>query len=304
MTLPVTARSQTGLKILTFNIWGGSLHNGAVLEDTVAVLRATGADIIGLQEVRPLGESASRRAGMGKQGTVTREIARALGFHCHDQIGRPALRRSNAVLSRFPITGATESGLGVRIDVSGRAITVFNLHLEDAPYQPYQLMRIPYDRSPFLTNSAEAVTAAVAARGAMIDRLERDLVGQESETIIITGDFNEPSFRDWTTRAAAIGRHPVAVDWPATRRIERLGFTDAFRSVFPDEIAKPGDTWAVRPGEPEHHDRIDFVFVRGPDLSVEAAAVVGEKAPEADLVITPWPSDHRAVLATLRFGAS
>ncbi len=301
MTLGDKHKSQTGLKILSFNIWGGGLHNGAALEDTVAVLRATGADIIGLQEVRPQATDKARRNTV-KPATLTHAIVCALGFNCHDQTGRPALRRNNAVLSRFPIMGATKSGLGVRIDVGGRMILLFNLHLEDAPYQPYQLMRIPYDGAPFLKTATEAVSAAKAARGDMIDRLERDLVGLDNETIIITGDFNEPSFHDWTTRAVAIGRHPVAVDWPATKRIEALGFTDAYRAVFPDETARPGDTWAVLQGDPEHHDRIDFIFTRGPDLVVTSAAVVGEKAPEADLVITPWPSDHRAVLVTLRQG--
>ena len=32
---------------------------------------------------------------------------------------------------------------------------------------------------------------------------------------------------------------------------------------------------------------------------VESAAIVGESAPEADVVVTPWPSDHRAVAATV-----
>jgi exodeoxyribonuclease III len=290
--------SRPVLKVLTLNIWGGGLHNGAVLEDTVAVLRATSADIIGLQEVRLQSGGEARRAGAGKPATLAPAIARALGFHCHDQAGR----RANAVLSRFPITGATKGGLGVRIDYGGRAITLFNLHLEDAPYQPYQLMRIPYDGSPFLTTAAEAVASATAARGSMIDRLERDLAGLDNEPVIITGDFNEPSCRDWTIRAVAIGRHPLPVAWPATQRIEALGFTDVWRAAYPDETARPGDTWAVLPGEPEHHDRIDFIFVRGPGLGVASAAVVGENAPEADLVITPWPSDHRAVLATVRLG--
>jgi hypothetical protein len=29
--------------------------------------------------------------------------------------------------------------------------------------------------------------------------------------------------------------------------------------------------------------------------------IVGEKTPDADLAVTPWPSDHRAVAATVRF---
>ena len=57
-----------------------------------------------------------------------------------------------------------------------------------------------------------------------------------------------------------------------------------------------------KPSDPEdHHDRIDFIFVRGDSLVVEEAHVVGEKNPEADIVVVPWPSDHRAIVATVRF---
>ncbi len=31
------------------------------------------------------------------------------------------------------------------------------------------------------------------------------------------------------------------------------------------------------------------------------ADIIGEKGPEADIVVTPWPSDHRAVAAKVRF---
>jgi exodeoxyribonuclease-3 len=51
----------------------------------------------------------------------------------------------------------------------------------------------------------------------------------------------------------------------------------------------------------DHHDRIDFVLARGDELEVESASIVGEKKPEADVVVRPWPSDHRAVAATVRY---
>ncbi len=36
-------------------------------------------------------------------------------------------------------------------------------------------------------------------------------------------------------------------------------------------------------------------------LEVLSAGILGEKAPEADIVVTPWPSDHRATFAKVRF---
>ncbi len=79
---------------------------------------------------------------------------------------------------------------------------------------------------------------------------------------------------------------------------------DAYRAAHPDEVAHAGYTWEAIARPPDvavRHDRIDYVFARGAGLAVEQAQIVGEKAPEADVVVTPWPSDHRAVVATVRF---
>jgi exodeoxyribonuclease III len=301
---PRSVRSEKAtrdLTILTFNIWGAGLHEGKSLSETIAVLRATKADIIGLQEVTRHGHHEIDESGLESGLSLAQEIAQELGYFCHEQPCGADDHGINAILSLHPIKSTTHSQLGVILEIDGHELVVFNLHLEAAPYQPYQLTGIAYDGSPFLHTEAEAIAAATATRGSVLDALERELAEANDTPVVIMGDFNEPSFRDWSTRALAIGRHPLAVQWPATRRIEALGFRDAYRSIFPDEVMHPGHTWAVLPGEPEHHDRIDFIFMRGAGLSVVSASVVGEKTPEADLVVTPWPSDHRAVLAVARF---
>ncbi len=94
------------------------------------------------------------------------------------------------------------------------------------------------------------------------------------------------------------------MDWPTTRAIEDRGFVDTYREVWPDPLAKPAYTWTPS-GDPEdrfdHHDRIDFVLARGDDLEVLDAAIVGEGGPSTDIVVDPWPSDHRAAVAAVEF---
>jgi exodeoxyribonuclease III len=298
----LAAQADTSVKVLSFNIWGGGLQLGKPLDETVAVLRATGADVIGLQEVYRPTQVCVTESCADNNPSMACEIAMALAFYCHDQRRAVLLNGVNAVLSRYPITEATDSDLAVRINLGEQGVTVFNLHLADAPYQPYQLMRIAHGDDAFLETEAEAVAAASRARGAVLAQLERDLAHVGVGAVIITGDFNEPSFRDWTAQAAEAKRHPMAVAYPTTTRLKALGFTDSFRAVFPDEMRHPGFTWTTLPGPKDHFDRIDFIFAKGPGLQVETAAVVGEKSPEADIVITPWPSDHRAVLTTVRIG--
>ena len=47
-----------------------------------------------------------------------------------------------------------------------------------------------------------------------------------------------------------------------------------------------------------HHDRIDFVYFKGKGVKLNGAKIVGENKENADIVVSPYPSDHRAVIAT------
>ena len=81
----------------------------------------------------------------------------------------------------------------------------------------------------------------------------------------------------------------------------KAGFTDAWRAIYPDEMEKPGYTWtpAMKADDPKtHHDRIDFVYFKGNGLEVTEVKIVGENKENADIVVSPYPSDHRAVVAT------
>ena len=123
----------------------------------------------------------------------------------------------------------------------------------------------------------------------------------------LTGDFNSPSFRDWTK--ATVGTRPwldYPLRWPVSAAVEAAGFTDSFRAVHPNPVKTPGLTWPAHRtipgvdlflGEPK--DRIDFVFSRG--ARAIASTIVGEPgAPGTSATVAPWPSDHRLVVSTFR----
>lgn len=300
-----SARADSVLTVMTFNVWGGGANEGRSIADTAAVIRAAGADIVGIQETRPESPQCDADSCPPAGESIAAQLAAALGFHYHDQVATNGALWANAILSRYPIGAATPHDLGVAIDLGGRRVYAFNIHLTDYPYQPYQLLHIPYGDAAFLSTGADAERAAEAARGAGIRLLLEDLeAAAGADAAFVFGDFNEPSHRDWTQRAAAAGRVPVAVRFPSARAVEAQGFVDAWRSCHPDEMETPGYTWEAveRPAsEPVHHDRIDYVFARGPALIVERAQIYGEKSPAADVVLTPWPSDHRAVVATVRY---
>lgn len=300
------AAAETRLKVLSFNIWGGGANEGKGVEDTVAAIRASGADIVGLQETRVESDPCTAESCPAAGDSAAPAIARALGWdYSYDQTADNVALWANAVISRYPIGPASPNDLGVPIDVDGRTVWIFNIHHDDEPYQPYQLLNIEYGPAPFIKTEDEAIRYAQDTRGPAMDLLAQDMKSAEgAAAIFVTGDFNEPSALDWTEAAVAAGQQPVKVDWPTTRRLLDAGFTDTYRAVYPDPVAKPAYTWTPSYDEAatdDHPDRIDFVFAKGPGLKVAGAAIVGEDGPRSDIKVTPWPSDHRATLAEVEF---
>jgi endonuclease/exonuclease/phosphatase family metal-dependent hydrolase len=95
------------------------------------------------------------------------------------------------------------------------------------------------------------------------------------------------------------------VRWPATSALTALGLADAYRVVHPHEVRMRGLTWTptTAPHDPkDRHDRIDFVFAGGP-VRVASSQVIGESPAYAGIVVTPYPSDHRAVVAEIDVSA-
>ena len=279
---------------MSFNLWHGGDAGKQPLRQTLEVIRVARPDIVGLQDTGGL----EKVKGQGRPDHG-RQLAELMGWHYFDQGER------TGIMSRWPIVTNTPRRWGVEIrPPTGRRLWMFNAHLNHAPYQPYQLLNIPYADAPVIKTAAEAVDAARKARGGQVERLLGELkpVLSRGDTVFLTGDFNEPSHQDWTPRAAAAGKCPVAVVYPSTLAVTQAGLRDAYRVTFPDEVARPGRTWTpiTAPEDPkDRHDRIDFVFVGGTNINVRACEVAGEDLAAADLVVKPYPSDHRAVVATI-----
>jgi exonuclease III len=301
--LSVRPLSAETLTVMSFNIYGGGANDGKPIDETVAAIRAAGADIIGLQETRLEGETCTADNCPADGPSVGPAIAEALGFYYYEQEQQNVALWANGIASRYPIGAATPNDLGVAIDVNGTTVWLFNIHHDDEPYQPYQAVGIEYGPAPFTTDPAQLVEWANKTRGPAMDLLFADMAAAEGAIAFVTGDFNEPSLHDWTDATVAVGQQPVAVPWPTTERLIDAGFVDAYRAVWPDPVTRPAYTWTpmwTTEDDPEDkHDRIDFVFVRG--ATVTAAGIVGEDGPRSDIKVEPWPSDHRAVVATVAF---
>lgn len=265
----------TRLSVLTFNILRGGTDLGP-LENTIRVIRMTNADVVGLQEQHPNGKA----------------IAEALGFHCHIQ------GDSLAILSRYPIEDPTHHGVTIRL-CEKLKVAVLNIHFRPSPYGPYILRdHLAKNQNPTEAKLIDTIRDGHGQQLAALLRAAAPHLADGTPTFV-TGDFNEPSHLDWTAKAAAAGRNfGRKVEWPSSKALLAARLTDAYRAIHPDEVKHPGPTWTPRPGPDEVHDRIDLVYFAGKSTELLDARTVGESKANADVVITPWPTDHRAVLAT------
>jgi len=126
--------------------------------------------------------------------------------------------------------------------------------------------------------------------------------------VVVTGDFNTPSHRDWTEATAGLRDHVLPVEWPVTSLRRRpawwtcTGPSTLILSQRRVDLAaarpKAGSYNPGRSGRPA--DRIDMTFASA-DITAQSAEILGEQSADVtDIVVEPWPTDHRAVVSELR----
>lgn len=264
----------TQIKVMTFNIWiGGSVVD---FNKVIEAIKISGADVVGLQE---------------SDGNAAR-IATLLGW--------PFVNESLQIISKYPLIQPGDgAGLYTYVQIApGQVFAMSNIHLPSDPYGPYQIIEG--------MGLEEVLKSEVATRmptvNAFIPTWKRLL--KEKMPLVITGDFNSPSHLDWIE--STVGEriaNKFAVVWPESKAIEDLGMIDTYRVIFPDPKKVPGITWTLgypypRIAEDEAVDRIDFIWApKG--TKVKTSGIVGPTGgPDVTYGLTPYPSDHLAVVST------
>ena len=299
--------------VMSFNILQGGGHapkvgfpngafDGSRKDDIARVITACRADVVGVQE------------DDGSDG-----LLKELGRDWH---------RAGNVYAKHPLT---QIAGGVRVHLpNDRLFVIVNTHWwPTGGYGPSVVQKrlekgdVPQDLDKFETQILKATSGIARGPRGYLNLINRvkPLI-EAGEVVVVTGDFNEPSHQDWTQAAAERGMdrwvkntsgRPLRfkVAWAGSVALEKAGLSDAYRTRFPDEIKKPGNTWTPPypdglPGrQPYHHqvlDRIDRIHFTGVHLRVLDAAVVGEDKRICEIAHSgPWVSDHRAVVATFEF---
>ncbi|KAL6863428.1 hypothetical protein ACO1O0_003682 [Amphichorda felina] len=272
------------LSVMSYNLWHQGTQVNGYHAKQVAFLSEIDVDIVGLQE------SSSDR---------TKALADALGWNFHHG------NDSVAILSRYPIAeeyGDINRGVGIRVDLGGKEVIHWNVHLGYTPYGPYDFCFEGLSDEEVLKNEASSGRTP-QIKNALVQMSEA-LDGADSVPVLLTGDFNAPSHKDWT-EANKDSHCGKTFDWPTSKEPEAAGLIDSLREVHPDPVQDPHNTWSpIFVKNPDYGnkdeplDRIDFVYHKGQGLTPKEAdtLVRGEPKPEPDHKNNEWTSDHKAVI--------
>lgn len=262
---------EASFSVMSYNV----LFSAFDLSETLAVLKTADADIIALQECNQY---------------LLNVAAKQLGYFSHSFSKNCCNLTNNdtGILSRFPIKKIQPDLL--QLDINGRSVQVVNVHLSPFNYTP-DLLRDGQLHSP-----EHALKAA--QEDLRMQQIQEGLAAcHPGLPTLILGDLNEPSHLDWTAEAAAQGLHfGMVIPFPISSLLAAEGFKDAYRELYPDPLQYPGYTWTSMDKPGEIPERIDRIYYRGEPLQLLNMQIIGEKAPFADIIVQPYPSDHRAVL--------
>ena len=278
------------LRVVTLNFWGLQPPLERRLELASRQLAGLAPDVIGMQEVRPLGGARERGAR-----TTADELAGALGMsHVYQEAvrwdagafgpGTPAGEEGLAVLSRLPILEHRSLALPEPRSTEARILLSARLETAVGPLW-FHTTHLHYRLDDGLAREGQvlAIDEAVRACGRELDDPPQ----------ILCGDFNAP---------------PDADEIRFLRGLTTLGgrrthFQDSWQRAHP---ADPGITWSsenpqTRPLRSLDIDRrIDYVFVttrrRDGRGTVLDARVVLDERDEDGLCA----SDHYGVFATVQ----
>jgi hypothetical protein len=270
----------TELQLLQLNIeFGGT---GVDFDAVLEAITTSGAPVAALQE------------GCGNMPRIAAEL------------GWPYYDNRTQVVSQLPLVdppGASDGVVFVELE-PGRVMAIVNVHPPSRKYGPFRAGRGDSPDDVVLRERRVRLRplqpSLDAARSLMDDRIP----------VVLLGDFNAPSHRDWTDQTVGMRDHVRSVvPWPTSTAAEEIGLVDAYRTVHPDPVTHPGLTWPARrpfvegynpEADGQGADRIDLMFA-SPDVRVDDVRIMGEAESEfSELSVTPWPTDHRGLLASLQ----
>ena len=288
------------LKIMSFNFMGKN-DNPHTRKVVAKAIKDSGANIVGMQEIKSADQAEDIKNNLGKDWFVQHQ-------------GDKVPNKDVAIFSQFPFRKHSAKKWGYEMKVKDdQSVWLFNCHLAYKPYGPWQLNNDTGGGKVCDPSKPECIKEVVEAQrearhsdvAEMLDEITkaREVAGSK-DIFLINGDFNEPSHLDWTSDAKEKKVHIAVVPWPTSIQIEKAGFADSFRKLYPNSVENPGTTWncwwKTELKGPAYNDRLDFIYYSEKEVTPVNTIFVGPKKGliTEDIEIENYPSDHRAIMTT------
>ncbi|WP_083997384.1 endonuclease/exonuclease/phosphatase family protein [Chryseobacterium angstadtii] len=301
--------------VLQFNIWQEGTQVSGGYDAIVNEIAAREPDFVTLSEVRNYNNTSF------DERIVASLKAKGKTYYA-------SKGDDNGVLSKYPVKDYSSFSNGTyhRLIAEirpGQEIAVYSGHLDYTHYAVYY----PRGYDPVTSKPLSAPVTDLGKIAQMnsqsqrpqqikdfIERSKEDI--QKGRIVILGGDFNEASHLDWTEAVKNKYDHNgVVMPWSSTLSLDKAGFKDSYRVMYPNEADYPGFTWvAQKPWAPkaDERDRIDYIFYYdNGKIKVDDSYIVGPKETIVKNISTPetskdkfslptgiWPSDHKAVWST------
>lgn len=326
-SITINARKTTAFTVLQWNIWqeGTSVPGG--YDAIINEIERLQPDFVTFSEVRNYNNTRFN------ERIVASLKERGLDYYSF-------FTRDTGLLSKHPITDTLTvfpekddhgSIYKLRSEVGGHKVAIYTAHLDYLNCAYYNVRG--YDGSTWQeialpTSVEEVLKVNVASQRddaikQFIREAKKDLA--QGYSVIIGGDFNEPSHLDWIeANKHQYDHNGWVIPWTVTTLLDKDGFIDSYRKLYPNPLTHPGFTYPSdnllkEPGKltwapkADERDRIDFIFYQGKGIEAQKAVIFGPresivrnqriKETSKDSFLTPmgvWPTDHKGLLVTFK----
>ena len=331
MGVPRVEAGETDVKVLQLNLWHGLSQVPGGYQGFIGLLDSINPDIVFLCEIKD------------GQKFIPQVIGEMKARHKHYygeafdlSVGVLTKFKPDSVVKCCTVPGNEERTMvKLLVTIAGHQMAFYSCHLDHRHYECYlprgysgttwkKIEKPVTDEQTILR--ANRLAYRDESIEAFLEEARKDCALGRS--VVIGGDFNEPSHLDWKSDTQGLWDHNGAVvRWDCSFMLQKAGFKDVYREKYPDPVRCPGFTfpagnhWAeqARPGslawapEADERDRIDFIYYYSSSpqcLSLKDCMLVGPvetvfrgkivKSASDDVIFTPqgvWPSDHKGNFA-------
>ena len=293
---PLTCPAED-LRVLCWNVQRGANAFERGPEKALQVIRDSAANVVLMQESYDID---------GDRPLLGPWLATQLGWNSY-QGSSPHL----CILTKFPIlktfTHTAWNGVGARIKTPDIECVVWSCWIDSESYLPDFWHAHPDSTAEELLACETTHSARFKQIQTILARLKKLKHLDDRVPLLVGGDWNCPSHLDYGPDTRKLHRG-LTLRLPCSLAFEQAGLMDTFRAIYPSALKTPGETWSPlyrwepKTRKPMPMDRIDRLYLRGPQLRPVSAIVYPKKLenPKLHPAKRQFPSDHSAVLTVLR----